>query len=131
MPRATTDALSLRYHIALEAMRTGSGYRAAAHCLTALVLLTRFLARAGYGCMSEDTQAVCEKALADAFMTGNATEQWRLSETGYQHMAVVLNLHDIQLLTAPMERIVEAGEQLNRVKAAALCRLSGTRRARA
>ncbi|MGA9667558.1 MAG: hypothetical protein WBQ94_00030, partial [Terracidiphilus sp.] len=38
LPRSTVDDLSLRYHIALESMRTGQGYPAAVHTLTAVML---------------------------------------------------------------------------------------------
>lgn len=116
LPRATADALSLRYHIALEAMRTGNGYPAAVHTLTAMMLLTQFLAGAGYGRISSEARIESERSITDAFNTGNEQGEWMFDDVGYAHFAAIVSVHDFQLYSAPMSAIIAAGERLDRLK---------------
>jgi hypothetical protein len=117
LQRPIADGLSLRYHIALEAMRTTNGYPAAVNTLTAVMLLTQFLAAAGYGRISGDVQAGCERAISAAFEAGNEKGEWKFNDVGYASFATILNVHDFQLYTAPLSAIIAAGEQLDRLQA--------------
>ena len=49
MPRATADELALRVHLALATMRAGVGSVRNAQTLTQTMILTGFIAEAGYG----------------------------------------------------------------------------------
>ncbi|CAB4052619.1 MULTISPECIES: hypothetical protein [Paraburkholderia] len=49
MPRAEVDRVCLQVHVALDAMRRGSGNVNAAQTLCQVMILTGLLAEAGYG----------------------------------------------------------------------------------
>jgi hypothetical protein len=114
LPRAAADELSLRYHVALEAMRTGHGGAGAAHTLIALLLLTRFLSEAGYDALSDDAVVAGEEAITAAIDTANRTGTWAFDTPAYQAVAAVLLVHDAQLGRAPLSAIVAASERLDR-----------------
>jgi hypothetical protein len=120
IPRAKADDLSLRYHIALEAMRTGNGYLAAVHTLAALMLLTKCLIADGYGTLSNESLMASELTIVAAFDAGRERNEWGFDDAGYQRFVAVVNVHDFQLYTAPLAAIVAAGDRLDRCKAAEL-----------
>jgi hypothetical protein len=116
LPRAKADELSLRYHIALEAMRTRKGYPAAVHTLAAVMLLTKCLIADGYGKLSSEALMASELTIMTAFDAGREEGEWSFDDAGYQRFAAVVNVHDFQLYTAPFAAIAKAGERLDRCR---------------
>jgi hypothetical protein len=80
MPRATADELALRVHLALATMRAGVGSVRNAQTLPQTMILTGFIAEAGYGAATYEQLVVAEAAISAAFDRGRDTGEWRLDE---------------------------------------------------
>lgn len=70
MPRATTDELALRVHLALATMRAGVGSVRNAQTVTQTMILAGFIAEAGYGAATYEQLVVAEAAISAAFDRG-------------------------------------------------------------
>jgi hypothetical protein len=109
--RASADDMSLRYHVSLEALRVGRGYVGAAQALATAMVVTFFLADAGYGTMSRQTFSISEDILARCIKTGRATDEWYFDDHGYQIFSALLKLHDRQLRKAPFSALLRANDR--------------------
>ncbi|WP_321817462.1 MULTISPECIES: hypothetical protein [unclassified Paraburkholderia] len=128
LPAASADALSLRYHVSLEAMRTGSGWLGAAQALTTLMFVTSFLAEAGYGRLTFFDVLGCQNALSAALRDGLAGKGWGFSQEGIEKYKTLVTLHDFQLSIAPIRAIKTAGRRLQQVNTIVTQQLSNGRR---
>lgn len=117
IPRAKADELGLRNHIALASMRSGKGSMSAAQTLLEAIVLTGFLAEAGYGQFEPARWTEAEKAVCDAIDRGNKTEHWSLEPVDAGKLEEIVTLYDQQLRDAPLSAVAEAGERLTRFKA--------------
>lgn len=128
LPAASADALSLRYHVSLEAMRTGSGWLGAAQALTTLMFVTSFLAEAGYGRLTFVDVLGCQNALSAALRDGLAGKGWGFSQEGIEKYKTLVTLHDFQLSIAPIRAIKIAGRRLQQVNTIVTQQLGNGRR---
>ncbi|WP_321842096.1 hypothetical protein [Paraburkholderia bannensis] len=128
LPAASADALSLRYHVSLEAMRTGRGWLGAAQALTTLMFVTSFLAEAGYGRLTHADVLGCQNALSAALRDGLAGKGWGFSAEGIENYKTLVTVHDFQLSIAPIRAIKIAGKRLQQVNAIVTQQLSAGRR---
>jgi len=90
MPRATADELALRAHLALATMRAGVGSVRDAQTLTQTMILTGFIAEAGYGAATYEQLVVAEAAISAAFDRGRDTGEWRLDEGAASLFAAIV-----------------------------------------
>jgi hypothetical protein len=109
--RASADAMSLRYHVSLEALRVGRGYVGAAQALATAMVVAFFLADAGYGKMSREAFSKSEDILARCIKAGRTTDEWYFDDRGYQNFSALLKLHDRQLRKAPFSALLRANDQ--------------------
>ncbi|NIE65260.1 hypothetical protein [Burkholderia sp. Ax-1719] len=128
LPAASADALSMRYHVALEAMCTGNGWLGATQALTTLMFVTSFLAEAGYGRVTFAEVLGCQNALSAALRDGMAGKGWRFSAEGIEKYKTLVTLHDFQLSIAPIRAIKIAGRRLQQVNTIVTQQLSAGRR---
>lgn len=112
LPQCAADPISLCYHIALEALRTGQGWFAAAQLLLDGVFFAAYLANAGYGCMSRDQIQQANDMLRNVVRCGKTTGVWRLDAQEFESIRSVINMHDVQIMTAPAGVLSDAVELL-------------------
>ncbi|MFL9861041.1 hypothetical protein PQR72_35775 [Paraburkholderia madseniana] len=113
MPRGTADELALRVHLALATMRAGVGSVRDAQTM----ILTGFIAEAGYGAAAYEQLVVAEAAISAAFDRGRDTGEWRLDKGAASLFAVIVTTYDEQLRQAPLWAVAEASERLDRFQA--------------
>ena len=117
MPRTEADTLSLHAHCALQALRDGAGWIAGTQSLAEVLILTAYVAEAGYGQISREAWLQSEAALNAAFAQGHATGVWKLDNANCEQLASVVCVHDAQLHSAPLGVLAAASERLERLKA--------------
>jgi hypothetical protein len=117
MPLATCDDLALRVHIALDAMRRRQGNVHAAQTLTQTMILTGFLAEAGYGEATFEQMRQAEADVSAAFDRGRDTGNRSLDDDAVDRFAVIVSTYDGQLRQAPLRAVAEASDRLDRFRA--------------
>ena len=116
MPKSEADVLSTHAHCALQALRDGQGWLAGTQSLTEVLILTSYLAEAGYGQITREAWVQSESAINAAFAEGRATGIWKLDDAGFEQLSSVVNVHDAQLHNAPLCVLSAASERLDRLK---------------
>ena len=117
IPKREADLLSLHAHCALQALIDGHGWLNGVQSLTEVLILTSFVAEAGYGQISRQTWLDAEAALNAAFVKGRDETIWQIDADGSARVATVLAMHDAQLDGAPLGVLAGASERLERLKA--------------
>ncbi len=117
IPKREADLLSLHAHCALQALIVGRGWLGGVQSLTEILILTSFVAEAGYGQILRETWLDSESALNAAFVKGRDTGVWQIDPDGAGHVGAVLAMHDAQLYSAPLGVLAAASERLERLKA--------------
>jgi len=117
MQRASVDELSLRYHLALDALGRGAGTLESAQLVTEAVLSTGFLKEAGYGAISYETIRCAEQHSNALFQCGKDDGEWRFDDAAHACLAQVLTAHDQQLFSARLADVIAAADRLDRLKA--------------
>jgi len=117
MPRASADDLALRVHVALDALRRGCGSVHAAQTLTQTMILTGFLAEAGYGEATFEQMQQAEADISGAFDRGRDSGEWRLDDEAAARFAVIVSTYDYQLQRAPLWVVADASDRLDRFRA--------------
>ena len=117
MPRATAYELALRVHLALATMRAGTAGVRDAQTLTQTMILTGFIAEAGYGAATYEQLVVAEATISAAFDRGRDTGEWRLDDAASSLFATIVTTYDEQLRRAPLWAIAEASDRLDRFQA--------------
>jgi hypothetical protein len=97
LPRAKADELGLRNHVALASMREGKGSVHAAQALLDVVMVSGFLAEAGYGLLDPAQAHSAEKAARDAIDRGKETDRWFLEPAEFEELVRIVTLYDGQL----------------------------------
>ncbi len=114
MDRGSIDQIALRFRMALEALRHGSGDVSAVRCLVQVTILADFLGEAGYGAMDHDILRRAEDGLARTLQRGKETADWTIGEPLVEDLTQVVNEHDRQLRETRLFAIVEATNRLER-----------------
>ncbi|WP_180727416.1 hypothetical protein [Paraburkholderia largidicola] len=116
MPRTEADRICLQVHIALDAMRRGTGTASAAQTLCQAMILTGLLAEAGYGEATFEQMRNAEDVISAAFDRGQDSGVWSLDEQGFQQFAVIVSTYDRQLHRAPLAAVADASDRLERFR---------------
>jgi hypothetical protein len=116
LPKRETDLLSLRAHCSLQALIDGRGWLGGVQSLTEVLILTSFVAEAGYGQISRETWLDAEAALNAAFGKGRDAGVWQIDADGSGRVCAVLAMHDAQLSGAPLGVLATASERLEQLK---------------
>lgn len=98
-------------------MRTGKGSMPAAQTLLEAIVLTGFLAEAGYGEFDAAQWTEAEQAVCNVIDRGNQTDRWSLDSADVVKLEEIVTLYDQQLRDAPLSAVAEAGDRLMRFKA--------------
>lgn len=114
MDRATADQVSLRFHMAFEAIRQGRADGPSLQCMAQVALLTSFITDAGYGQLDEAVLAACEDGLRRLVNTAPAHDELKFDEDLLSNLALVINEHDRQLREVRLQVLVEASELLEK-----------------
>ncbi|NML34574.1 hypothetical protein [Paraburkholderia antibiotica] len=117
--RQVADDLALRVHLSLDALRRGAGSKTDAQTLTQIMMLTAYLAEAGFGAMSREEFHAADQTASAAFGIGRERDEWKLDEAGFELFASIATNYDRQLHRAPLWAITEASERLDRFIAGA------------
>ncbi|WP_233836964.1 hypothetical protein [Paraburkholderia sp. ZP32-5] len=113
--RQIADDLALRVHLSLDALRRGVGSKTDAQALTQIMLLTSYLAEAGFGSMSHEEFRAADRAAASVFDTSRGRNAWKLNDAEFALFASIATNYDRQLRHAPLWAITEASERLDRL----------------
>ena len=127
--RQIADDLALRVHLSLNSLRRGVGTKSDAQTLTQIMLLTSYLADAGFGSMSHEELRAANSASAMMFDAGRERNEWHLDDAGFELFALIATSYDRQLRRAPLWAITEASERLDRFIAGGSDRAPARKRA--
>ncbi|MEX3555676.1 MAG: hypothetical protein VB131_03370 [Burkholderia gladioli] len=125
MPAEILDPLFIRYHLALNCLRTGS--TDASHVVTfaEVLIVSCALTDLGSGNLSPEGVAAVEGALMECHENGTLTGSWALSGEGYGVLCALLELHENQLRAAPLHLVMKANKALlRRQRAAPQCAIA-------
>jgi hypothetical protein len=117
IPKSEADLLSTHAHCALQALHDGHGWLAGTQLLTEVLILSAYVAEAGYGQITREVWLQSESAINAAFAEGRATGVWKVDDAGFERIASVVKVHDAQLYNAPLGVLAAASERLDRLKA--------------
>jgi hypothetical protein len=112
MDRASVRELSLAHHLALAACRRDGGNQHLINELARAVYMSYFLQLAGFGSLPVHTYHDAERALESALARAAKVDGWKLADDESSLFEVILALHDEQLASAPMHRVVDAEKRL-------------------
>jgi hypothetical protein len=107
-------AQSLRSHLALEALRAGSGNGHLLSELIQVLYLAWYLQEAGFGAADSVLYAHAEQALERSAARGKTNDTWVLDNDEALALQRLLALHDEQLLQTPVNAIREVHKRLAR-----------------
>jgi hypothetical protein len=107
LPAHVGNQFSLRYHIALEAMRMGKGSAAISQALLEMVMTAGLLADRGHGLLDYEQTRNAQGAIAKATTDGLKTKQWCLPQDGFDALCALATEHDIQLRHAPAVDVID------------------------
>lgn len=113
LPRPIRDALSLEYHLQLEALHAGVGSLVALQVLMRTVIATGILCEYGYGDVEDASYKDLEKIANHAFSSG-CQGHFHFDGDAFHLFARVLTTHDLQLEVAPVKVIDEVANRLER-----------------
>jgi hypothetical protein len=112
MDHASARELSLAHHLALVACRGDSGNKHLINELARAIYMTYFLQLAGFGGLEVRIYLRAETAIENVLARVAKGGDWRLVDDDTSVLEAVLALHDQQLATAPMHRVVDAEKRL-------------------
>lgn len=99
MPRHEIEAMSLQYHVTLEALRMRQGSAHGLRTLLQMVVLTGFIDDARRREIRIELLVAAEREINAAFERGAQDDVWRLAARGDDLVAALLGWHDDQLRT--------------------------------
>jgi hypothetical protein len=130
MNQASARELSLAHHLALAACRSDRGNKHLINELARAIYMTYFLQLAGFGSLAVRIYLDAEMALENALARAENGGDGKLADDVTSVFEVVLALHDQQLTSAPMHRVVDAEKRLRTfVMGSAPSPLAGLRQA--
>ncbi|AQH05185.1 hypothetical protein A9R05_40005 (plasmid) [Burkholderia sp. KK1] len=112
---ATARAFSLRYHLALAAMRNGRGNADLASELVKVLYLTYFMCEPDRLDPAIATFLKAEAVLRGCIHDSGADHPWAIADDQCEAIEAVLCAHDTQLASAPLHRIEVAKGRLDRI----------------
>ncbi|WP_409934667.1 hypothetical protein [Paraburkholderia sp. BCC1884] len=112
-PASYVREQSLRWHVALAAFQTGKGNGDLLAKLVKALYLAWFLQQAGFGALDRDFYLDAERIL-DAAARGANKDVWRIDPADCSPITRLLDLHEQQLLCAPVFAVDEAESSLVR-----------------
>jgi hypothetical protein len=115
LPPATVAALSLEYHLNIEALRCGYGTASHVGSLAQLLLVAYFLIEDGRGQGNADGFRELEDALVRCNQRGVDTGAYFVEDDTYVLLGELLTLHDRQLATTPLYALAAAKQRVDRV----------------
>jgi hypothetical protein len=107
-------AQSLRSHLALAALRTGSGNGHLLSELIQVLYVAWYLQEAGFGSADSALYARAEQALERSAARGKTDDTWELDNDEALALQRLLALHDEQLLQTPVNAMREVHKRLAR-----------------
>lgn len=107
-------AQSLRSHLALEALRAGSGNGHLLSELIQVLYLAWYLQEAGFGSADPALYAQAEQALERSAARGKEDDTWGLDHDEALALQRLLALHDEQLLQTPLNAMRDVHKRLAR-----------------
>lgn len=117
LPKPIRDALSLEYHLQLEALRAGAGSLTALRVLLRVAMAAAMLRERGYGREQADAIAEYERVANHAYAAGDEG-RYGFDPPAFRLFAALVTHHDAQLETAPVRVIDIIARQLERPDAA-------------
>jgi hypothetical protein len=102
----------LSYHLALAVCRDGHGNGHLFNELIRVAYITWFLQQAGYGKERVECYKMAEYAVEAALELADTLDEWTLAGDAIPVFERLLALHDAQLATAPLHKVIEAERQL-------------------
>jgi hypothetical protein len=117
MPRQIADDLALRVHLALDTLSRDAGSMTDAQTLLQTILLTRFLAEAGFGFPNGEHSHAAERMVSAIFDMGRRTGKWIVDDPEFGSLAAIVSGYDQLLHRAPLWALTEASERLERFMA--------------
>lgn len=112
MNQASARKRSLSYHLALAASRDGHGSGHLFNELIRVAYIAWFLQQAGYGNQPVECYKAAEYAVEAALELADKSNEWILAEDAIPVFETLLALHDEQLATTPLHKVIEAEHQL-------------------
>ncbi|AJK48604.1 Fis family transcriptional regulator [Burkholderia plantarii] len=113
LPRPIRDALSLEYHLQLEALHAGVGSLVALQILMRVVIATGILCEFGYGDVEGASYKDLEAIANQAFSSG-IQGHFHFNHDAVRLFSKVLTTHDLQLEVAPVKVVDEVAKRLER-----------------
>ncbi|MHB9841413.1 hypothetical protein Q8F57_042090 [Paraburkholderia terrae] len=112
MAEASVREQSLSSHLALVACRDGHGNRHLFNELMRTVYVAWFLQQDGYGEEPVNSFKTAEYAVEAALELAHMSDEWVLAEDMVPVFERLLALHDSQLATAPLHKVIHAEQRL-------------------
>ncbi|MCO4880999.1 hypothetical protein VOI32_33005 [Paraburkholderia caribensis] len=112
MDEACAREQSLSFHLALVACRNGHGNTHLFNELIRTAYVAWFLQQDGYGSEPAVTFKTAEHAVEAALELAHHSGEWVLAEDTICVFERLLALHDRQLATAPMHKVIDAQRRL-------------------
>jgi hypothetical protein len=112
MEQASAREQSLFSHLALAACRDGHGNSHLFNELMRTVYVAWFLQQDGYGSEPVGRFKAAELAVEAALELAHVSNEWVLAEDSVPAFEALLALHDAQLGTAPLHKVIEAERRL-------------------
>ncbi|WP_094779206.1 hypothetical protein [Paraburkholderia ribeironis] len=112
MDQASVRQQSLNFHLALVACRDGHGNGHLFNELMRTVYLAWFLQQDGFGSEPVGRFKAAEIAVEAALELAHAANEWVLAEDAVPVFESLLALHDAQLATVPLHKIISAEHRL-------------------
>jgi hypothetical protein len=112
MGAASAREQSLTSHLALVACRNGHGNRHLFNELMRTAYVAWFLQRDGYGDEPLWRFRKAELAVEAAMQLAHETDEWLLAEDIVPEFERLLILHDAQLASAPLYKVIDAERRL-------------------
>lgn len=112
MDGASAREQSLPSHLALVACRDGHGNGHQFNELMRTVYVAWFLQQDGYGSEPVEQFKTAEYAIEAALELAHESNEWVLAEDAIPVFERLLALHDAQLATAPLHKVIDAERRL-------------------
>jgi hypothetical protein len=118
LPRPIRDALSLEYHLQLEALRAGAGTLMGLRILVRVAMAAELLYEHGYGQKPAHRFIEYERIASDAFAVGR-DGGYLFNLFAFRTFAALVTKHDAQLESTPVAVIDIVARRLQRCTVAA------------
>ncbi|WP_035997170.1 hypothetical protein [Paraburkholderia caribensis] len=113
--REDVDAMSLRFHLILEAVVAGYGVIEHMQCLTEVLLLCTVLVESGYGGTTLEIFSVMRRSAFQAIRNGMRGDKWYLDARGADAFASILTFYDRLMNTVSATAFATAIERLEKL----------------